>query len=169
MRSFVERMVQLTTFETTSSPTSVPMQEQQVLPTMRFVLASGTSGLVLNNNVYYFTGNGGVFGYNGAANVPNYAAGWAGGDLLSYETNPQFLAPNGSAFIGDLHINPSIGTLVEQTGSTIASVTEDFDGQIRASLSPNDIGADAGNFISLACTGTPTGGTPTISIFNLCR
>ncbi len=131
-------------------------------------LASGTSGLVLNNNVYYFTGNGGVFGYNGAANVPNYAAGWAGGDLLSYETNPQFLAPNGSAFIGDLHINPSIGTLVEQTGATIASVTEDFDGQIRASLSPNDIGADAGNFISLACTGTPTGGTPTISQSSIC-
>jgi hypothetical protein len=131
-------------------------------------LSSGTSGLNLNNNVYYFTGNGGVFGYNGTANVANYAAGWAAGDLLSYETNPQFLAPNGSAFIGDLHINPSVGTLVEQTGTTIASVTEDFDGQIRASLSPNDIGADAGNFISLACTGTPSGGTPSISQSSIC-
>jgi hypothetical protein len=48
---------------------------------------------------------------------------------------------------GDLHINTSIPTTIEGVGTPLTSVTEDFDGEIRAGLTPVDIGADAANFI----------------------
>ncbi|HMX41300.1 MAG TPA: hypothetical protein PKD78_13270, partial [Saprospiraceae bacterium] len=61
------------------------------------------------------------------------------GAVLSY-TNPA---------AGDLHINPANATPIESSGTPIASVTVDFDGQTRANFTPVDIGADAGNFIAL--------------------
>src|SRR6185436_6609541 len=48
----------------------------------------------------------------------------------------------------DLHIVFPPSSIVEAAGTPIASVTDDFDGQPRASFSPTDIGADAGNFVA---------------------
>ena len=45
----------------------------------------------------------------------------------------------------DLHIHPTNATVVEGNGADVG-VTNDFDGQTRASFTPVDIGADAGNF-----------------------
>ncbi len=58
-----------------------------------------------------------------------------------------FVSATGNASTFDLRlqaVNPA-----ESQGVLIASVTDDFDGQTRSSLTPVDIGADAGNFTFL--------------------
>lgn len=66
--------------------------------------------------------------------------------MLQFLSDPKFLNPTGSTATLNLHINTSSATPVERSGMLIPFVSTDFDGQSRASLSPNDIGADAGNF-----------------------
>ena len=108
------------------------------------------AGLTLNNNVYLANGVGAVFGLFNAADVADLA-GWrtaVGQDANSFAGDPQFLVPGGSAATVDLHINPAAPTVVEGNGFDIAGVTDDFDGQARAGLTPVDIGADAGDFTS---------------------
>lgn len=116
------------------------------------------AGLTINNNVYQATGTGAVFGLYGGADIANLAA-WqsaVGQDANSFESNPQFIDPSNST--PDLHIHPSLPTIIEANGADVG-VIDDFDGQLRASLTPVDIGADAGNF-------TAPGGTTTINFSN---
>jgi hypothetical protein len=47
----------------------------------------------------------------------------------------------------NLHI-AGLNPPIEGTGTPIASVTVDFDGDLRSAFTPTDIGADAGNFIN---------------------
>lgn len=110
--------------------------------------APNPAGLTINNNVYLANGAGGVFGFFNLLDVANLAA-WktaVGQDLNSFESNPQYLTPNGTASTVDLHINPSIPTNVEGNGFDVVTITEDYDSQTRSGLTPVDIGADAGNF-----------------------
>ncbi len=111
--------------------------------------APNPSGLTINNNLYYLTGSGAVFGYFNSLDVANLGA-WksvVGQDLSSFEAlNPQFIAPASST--PDLHINPSVITVIEGNGADVG-VTNDYDGQIRSGLTPVDIGADAGNFMGV--------------------
>ena len=106
------------------------------------------SGLTSNNNVLYVTGTGGNVGLYNAVDQLTLGA-WqtaTGQDLNSFSSDPQFIDPTGSTAI-DLHISPTLTTVVEGNGgASIASVTDDFDGQLRSTLTPTDIGADAGNF-----------------------
>ena len=121
------------------------------------------AGLTSNYNILYASGNSGVTGvYNGFI-IPTLADWRAatGQDANSIAGNPQFIAPNGTAATVDLHISPINGTPIESAGILVASVTNDFDGQTRASLTPTDIGADAGNFVA----NTP----PTISAVPVTR
>uniref|UniRef100_UPI00262400D8 hypothetical protein n=1 Tax=Flavobacterium sp. TaxID=239 RepID=UPI00262400D8 len=111
--------------------------------------AANPTGLTINNNIYNATGTGAVFGFFNALDVLSLPA-WrtaVGQDAGSFDTNPQFVAP--ASATPDLHINPAVATAAEANGFLIASVTDDFDGQTRSGLTPNDIGADAGNFIGL--------------------
>ncbi len=113
------------------------------------VAGSGVNptGLTINYNDYFTSGTGAVYGYYGA-DITNQAS-WrtaVGQDANSFSGDPQFIAP--SAVTPDLHIQAAIPTSIEATGIAIGNVTDDFDGEIRSSLSPTDIGADAGNFIS---------------------
>lgn len=62
--------------------------------------------------------------------------------------NPSLVNPLGTSSNVDLHVNGV--TPIESNGISLPLVTVDFDGQQRNSLTPNDIGADAGNFISTA-------------------
>jgi len=113
------------------------------------VRISGTSGLTINNNVYYYTGGpGNFFAYDGVADVPVYNAStpWVSADVNSLIGDPRFVDATGNASAVNLHINASLVTPVESTGTNIPSVTLDFDGQTRASFTAVDIGADAGNF-----------------------
>jgi hypothetical protein len=116
---------------------------------------SSTATLTLNYNNYYGNGTGSVFALNVATDVPAYSAGWVASDLSSQVADPKFIAPNGNALTGDLHIHPTNQTVIEQNGINIASVTNDFDNQDRSTLTPNDIGADAGDFVGFFCSAGP--------------
>lgn len=108
------------------------------------------AGTTSNFNDLLATGTDGNVGAYNALVVPTLAD-WqtaTGLDANSFAADPQFIAPNGSAATGDLHISPTNPTPVEGTGTPIVSVTDDFDGQARAGLSPTDVGADAGNFVA---------------------
>ncbi|MBL0310185.1 MAG: hypothetical protein IPP77_11060 [Bacteroidetes bacterium] len=65
-----------------------------------------------------------------------------GADNNSGIGDPNFVNP--TAAIPNLHLNNA--TPAEGKGVVSASVTDDFDGDVRASSTPTDIGADAGNF-----------------------
>ncbi|MES2380817.1 MAG: BNR-repeat neuraminidase N-terminal domain-containing protein [Bacteroidota bacterium] len=116
------------------------------------------TGLSLANNLYYGAGVGYVFATanNGTSDIATFISGWSGADVNSSFANPQFMNPTGgsagSASVVDLHINPSVTTPVESAGVLLASITDDYDGQARSAFSPTDIGADAGNFLSLGMT-----------------
>ena len=113
------------------------------------------AGLTINNNDYFANGTGGVFGsYNGSDVTSladwKFTGAFAAGkgpaqDVGSFNSDPAFQTPTGTSSTVDLHINPSISTVVEGNGSDVG-VTDDFDGQTRSTLTPVDIGADAGNF-----------------------
>ncbi len=123
--------------------------------------APNPSGLTSNNNVLYVTGIGGVTGLFNLVDQLTLTA-WqtaTGQDLNSFASNPQYLDPTGAVAI-DLHINPTLTTVVEGNGALIASVTDDFDGELRAGLTPTDIGADAGNFLGVDLSPPVIGYTP---------
>jgi len=63
----------------------------------------------------------------------------------SSDLDPNFIAPAGDHTAVNLHIQSP--TPAEGSGLAIVGYTTDFDGQARASLTPTDIGADAGNFV----------------------
>ena len=125
-------------------------------------------------NVLYGTGTNFESGNagNGSTNV-DYASltGWTaatGFDAHSIASDPAYILPAASAspYIPNLHINTSSPTPVEGLGTSAYTITYDIDSNVRASYSPVDIGADAGNFISIlkmstlsspvtVCTGLP--------------
>ncbi len=103
------------------------------------------TGLTINNNVYFTSGTGGVFGYFNGADVANIGA-WrtaVGQDAGSIFGDPAF--NDATNAVPDLHIHPTNPTVAESNGVDVG-VTLDFDGQTRSGLTPVDIGADAGNF-----------------------
>ncbi len=122
------------------------------------VKVAGTSanpaGLTINNNDYFVSGTGGVTGYFNSADVVSLAA-WktsVGQDVNSIQADPKYISNN------DLHIQTSTPSPVDNTGITVASVTDDFDGQTR-SITP-DIGADEFTSIpTTSCSGTPASAT----------
>ncbi len=114
--------------------------------------AAAPSGLTSNNNILFANGTG---GFTGLFNVVDQAtiADWrtaTGNDGNSFSANPQFNAPTNAT--PDLHLHPTNATVAEGNGADVG-VTDDFDGQVRASLTPVDIGADAGNYVGLDLAG----------------
>jgi subtilisin-like proprotein convertase family protein len=111
--------------------------------------APNPGGLTSNNNLLYAPGTGGFVGRFNAldqATLANWQTA-TGQDANSFAADPQYLAP--TAATPDLHLNGSIATVAEGNGFLIASVTDDYDGQTRSTLTPVDIGADAGNYIGI--------------------
>ncbi len=111
-------------------------------------LASNTT-LNCNTNNYWFSGNGGALGLFGTTTCSSISS-WISNssvDAGSGVGNPQFLNPTGGNSTINMHISPTIPTSIEHNGIFISSVTDDIDGQQRSSLTPTDIGADAGNFV----------------------
>lgn len=101
-----------------------------------------------NYNILYAPNTGGMTGFYNAVGYANLS-GWnaaTGQDINSNAIDPEFINAAGSASSFNLHINNE-PTPVEQKGISIGSVTDDFDGETRSSLTPTDIGADAGSFI----------------------
>ncbi|GIV55847.1 MAG: hypothetical protein KatS3mg040_0615 [Candidatus Kapaibacterium sp.] len=118
------------------------------------IVLGTTTTLACDNNLFYTPGTGGFVGGIGTSTITLYQtlAAWrtgSGMDASSGYGDANFVNPNGSASTGDLHISTTGSTPVEGGGGPIVfgpAVTDDFDGQSRSSLTPIDIGADAGNF-----------------------
>ena len=125
--------------------------------------AANPSGLTSNYNVLLSNGTGGFTGLFNSIDRASIAD-WrtaTGQDANSFSSDPQFLSP--SAATPDLHINPAVTTVIEGNGLAIGAVTDDYDGQTRASFTPTDIGADAGNFTGLDLTAPTIAYTPVAS------
>lgn len=124
--------------------------------------SANPTGLTINNNIYYVSGTGGVFGYFNGANRVSLAA-WqtaVGQDAASLNVDPIFIDPTNAT--PNLHVqNTSPADLV---GAALG-VTDDYDGETRSSLTPNDIGADA--FLGVPCS-SADGGTISPSTNSVC-
>lgn len=84
-------------------------------------------------------------------------------DANSISGNPGLVNPNGNINTVNLRIDTANATPVEGTAIAVSGVGTDvdFDGQARSSATPEDIGADAGNFSPVDLAG------PVISYLNL--
>jgi hypothetical protein len=110
--------------------------------------SSNPTGLTSSNNLLRTTGTGAVFGLFNSLDVASLSA-WqiaTGQDANSISSDPCLVNP--TAATPDLHLTDcaTAGSPAESSGILVAAVTDDFDGQTRSSLSPTDIGADAGNY-----------------------
>ena len=107
------------------------------------------TGMVVDHNVYHVTGTNGVLANIVSADKSSIEALRSATlqDGNSSVGDPKFINPTGTAALFDLHIDTAVETPVEGNGVAVAGYTIDYDGQVRAALSPVDIGADAGSFI----------------------
>jgi hypothetical protein len=107
--------------------------------------AANPPGLTASNNLFFvYSGNALGFFNN---QLPLTLAAWqsaTGQDAASAVGDPLFANPTGDASTVDLHLQAS--NPAEGGGIPIAAVTDDFDGQTRSTLTPVDVGADAGTF-----------------------
>jgi hypothetical protein len=113
---------------------------------------AGSNGLTIDYNLYHSAQSGAIFGRFNNADITDLD-GWktaTGQDAGSNSGDPYFKAPANAA--ADLRINSEIEpSLVDGKGTSIG-ITDDFDGQVRAALTPTDIGANA--YIQTRCTWT---------------
>jgi trimeric autotransporter adhesin len=117
--------------------------------------ASNPAGLTLDYNIYQATGTGGIFGRFNSFDVADLNV-WrttVGKDLFSKSVAPCLANP--ATGFPNLHLADCAGSgsPADMSGVSIPSVTDDIDGEIRSSLSPVDIGADAGNYNTTSSLG----------------
>jgi trimeric autotransporter adhesin len=143
----------------------------------RYVVNAFPSGLSLSNNIYYSSGTQLII--NGATVAP-LLQNWQrtesqdAGSAVATPSQINIVNATGDAATVDLHLQSP--TAAERAGVNIAGITDDFDGQIRSTLTPVDIGADALNatdidifppaisFTPLAFTGSTINRTLTATI-----
>ena len=106
---------------------------------------------VCNYNLFYTGVPLACMIYSGGITYTNFATykSATGFDANSAIADPRFVNITGNSAAVNLHINSAYATPIESLGSSTYTTTDDYDGQIRASYSPVDIGADAGNFTAL--------------------
>ncbi|HPO54648.1 MAG TPA: hypothetical protein PKY46_01480 [Ignavibacteriaceae bacterium] len=104
------------------------------------------TNLTSDYNIYYPSGAGSYLGYIATVNYQSLSPYQSalGLDLHSGLGNPNLVLPGGTVTTVDLHV--ASPTAIEASGENISGITDDFDDQTRSSLTPVDIGADAGNF-----------------------
>jgi hypothetical protein len=103
-------------------------------------------GLTSNNNIYFVSGTGGFLGQFNSIDQATLGA-WktaVGQDSASGYGDPLFVNATGTAATVDLHLQAS--NAAEGAGVAIFGISDDFDGETRSTLTPTDIGADAGAF-----------------------
>jgi trimeric autotransporter adhesin len=105
--------------------------------------AANPTGLTINYNDYYVNGTGTALGRFNSIDQLTIAA-WrtaVGQDVNSFSANPLYA----NTLTNDLHLTS--GSPAEAAGLAEAGIMDDIDGDLRASFSPTDIGADAGNYL----------------------
>ncbi len=175
----------LNTFAFTSSVTSgTRVIQDNIFWNARSNSVSGTSrhyaiavggttpnpaGLTCSYNDLFVSGTNGAVGrFNGGDQTT--LAAWqtaTGLDLSSISGDPKFVNATGAAGVVDLHIDGAAATPIEHSGIAQASVTDDFDGQSRAGLTPVDLGADAGTFTGIDVTAPVIVYTPLANTISL--
>jgi hypothetical protein len=106
------------------------------------------NNIVSNYNLLLASGNNGRLFQLGSTDYNNRVSWFVTTSLDEYSdsANIPFLNATGNAASVDLHVSAITPTKVEGNGG-VTFVTTDFDGQIRSTLGPVDIGADAGVFV----------------------
>jgi hypothetical protein len=130
----------------------------------RSTTALNNYDLASNNNLFYAgtpSAQNLIFfdGTNAMQTLNDFKCVVSTRETSSVTENPSFLSTTGSD-AGFLHINTAIPTQIESGGISIASISNDFDGDIRqgnagytGTGTAPDLGADEGNFISSDQTG----------------
>lgn len=112
------------------------------------------AGLTAGGNLLLASGTGGVLGLYNSIDRSTLAAWQAatGQDATSAVADPLFVNPTGTAATVDLHLQTSTPAerggipLTDSLTGAPVTVTDDFDGQTRNTLTPSDVGADAETF-----------------------
>ena len=107
------------------------------------------TGMVVDHNVYHVTGTNGILASivnSDKASIEALRLATLQ-DVNSSVGDPKFINPTGTAALFDLHIDTAVETPVEGNGIPVPGYNLDYDGEVRAGLSPVDIGADAGTFM----------------------
>ena len=108
------------------------------------------AGLNSNYNVYYRNGNGGKL-FASSAQSFDTLTNWqnfnspAALDVNSGVGDPLLMNPFGSPTTINLH--PQSSNPMEGKGSTATGVNEDYDGTLRSTTTPTDIGAFSGSYV----------------------
>lgn len=113
------------------------------------------TSVISDYNLIFNKGEGTCPVYGGSTGPHQELASWRtkyGWDLHSNIADPLFIDASGK--LSDLNLHVKDGSPVNMAGASWLTTEYDFDGDHRASLSPVDIGADAGLFGS---EGNPTG------------
>lgn len=104
------------------------------------------AGLYFANNIYQITsGNNNntvVFNNTPYITLQNWQQ-FSGLDNNSLTGNPSFINPNGNVLNVNLHV--ALNSIADMAGIAEPSIPLDFDNEVRAQLTPVDIGADALN------------------------
>lgn len=106
------------------------------------------TGLTSNYNLVYANGTGGILGLYNSVDISTLKA-WreaTGQDLNSGYGDPNFVNPTGSITAGTFPLKIQGTTPAEASGNAVTGISDDIEGNTRSSLTPTDIGADAGNY-----------------------
>jgi hypothetical protein len=112
-----------------------------------FAIGIASNSLITGTkNCYFYSGAGASLGQIGTTDYDSIIQWRAAStfDSGSGRVNPNFVNATGSVSSVDLHVSGA--TPIESNGVFLSLISVDFDGQTRSNLTPNDIGADAGNF-----------------------
>ncbi len=110
---------------------------------------TGTNAATMDYNLYYCNGTDGYVsslnsGTTGRQTLRLTRENYPGQDLHSAYGDPNFVNATGTSSTLDLNISGT--TPVEGSGISIGGISDDFNADTRASLTPIDLGSDAGNF-----------------------
>lgn len=89
----------------------------------------------------------GLYGSSSYKSITNWKSG-SGIDANSVSTTQSFVNAAANKYAVDLHLDASVPTAAEAYGAVVTGTGTDidYDGQVRSTLTPVDLGADAGNF-----------------------